>query len=144
MDTFKIDWPAVEAAMADLDNTAVTDEWAALSKRYRDLLAVRDKARMARKAEEHRASIRALDPNTPLTYRGYDRMFQGKEILLEKCNPKYVIVQIKGMPGKRNGNARPEWSRWNLNYSDLKIGPLDEFERSNRFINNTMQKLLTR
>lgn len=137
MDTFKIDWPAVEAAMADLDNTTVLDEWQTHSKRYRELLDARNKARSKREADAHRALLRSLPPNTELTYKGHTREFQGRTILLEKCNPKYVLVQIKDVPGKKAG-----WTRWNLYYSDLKVGPLNEMERSNRFINNTLRRMI--
>lgn len=115
--------------MLDLDS-GIEDEWTAIFKRVRDLRSARDKSKLERSQARHRANLKELEPNTPLTYIGRMFDFFGKEMLLEKCNPKYVIVQVKGMKkGKPN-----DWTRWNIPYNDLQAKPLDERQITNRKI----------
>lgn len=132
-----IDWAAIEAAVNDAANPE-GDGIYDIRTKVKELCEKRYSVKQEASRLAHIAKIRALEPNTPLVYTGQEPMFFNKDILLEKCNPKYVLVQIKDMP-KRKG-----WSRWNLYYRDVRVEPLTDTDLSNRAVNLGIRRVLGR
>ena len=130
-----VDWAAIEAAVNDAANPE-GDGIYDIRTKVKELCDLRYTVKQEASRQAHIAKIRALDPNTDLVYTGQDPAFFNKTILLEKCNPKYVLVQVKDMP-KRKG-----WSRWNLYYRDVRIEPLTDIDLSNRRVGRMLSRVL--
>lgn len=130
-----INWAAIEAAVNDASNPE-GDGIYDIRTKVKELCDHRYSVKQEASRQAHIAKIRGLDPNTELVYTGTDPMFFNKTMLLEKCNPKYVIVQIKDMP-KRKG-----WSRWNMYYRDVRTEPLTEQDLSSRRVGQHIARVL--